>query len=436
MQLTNDAPLTFDPYASAGVFRRVAPFVAAIGFGLLLIPLQAAPIQTGKLALAIGAITALVVLAVTVGRVSWVPPWLPRSLPFLYLLAIALLREATGGSLSGYGALFFLAPFWVALYDTRRQVVLVVIAMFVVQAVTGLFEAELGDITALRRAILSASIIGFISLAVQRNVSGLRFTRMHLERNQSKLREALEREVGIVEQLQELDRLKTRFVAMASHELRTPLASITGFAATLRERWDDIPEGDRLDYITIMDEQGKRLSRLVDDLLVLSRIESGSLHPKLEPVELDSSIRLVLAGLGAEHDVAVTVPSTAIVNADRDHVEQMLVNYVSNALKYGSAPITVESRERDGHVEIIVRDSGSGVPEDVAPVLFEEFARASSHAARHIEGTGLGLSIVRGLARAQGGDVFYEPNEPNGSVFGLRLPAAAASSTAVAAPQP
>jgi signal transduction histidine kinase len=429
----------FDPYQTSGILRRVAPFVAAIVFGLALIPVQNAPIEASRLALAIGAIFGLVTIAVVIGRFAWVPSWLPRTLPVLDLLAIVLLRDATGGVLSGYGALFFLAPFWVALYDTRRQVLLVIGAMFLAQAGQGLYEANFEDITAVRRALLSASVIGFISLAVQRNVAVLRIAQRdlahsnaqlarsneHLEHNQDALTAALERESAIVEQLQELDRLKTRFVAMASHELRTPLASIGGFASTLRERWDQIREPDRLEYIGIIDEQGQRLSRLVDDLLVLSRIESGALHTNPESVELDHSIRMVLTELGVEPDVRVLVPAKATVHADPDHLEQILVNYMTNALKYGSAPITVESSVHDEFVELVVRDSGTGVPVDVEALLFEEFARGQQHTAAQVDGTGLGLSIVRGLARAQGGDAWYEPNRPNGAVFGVRLPIAA-----------
>jgi signal transduction histidine kinase len=121
--------------------------------------------------------------------------------------------------------------------------------------------------------------------------------------------------------------------------------------------------------------------------------------------------------------VTVDVAPDVHVVADRDHLEQMLVNYVSNAIKYGELPITVSSRPHgDAYVDVLVLDQGDGVPDDVQPLLFEEFVRGRGHAAARIPGTGLGLSIVRGLARAQGGDAWHEPNEPNGSIFALRLP--------------
>jgi len=263
----------------------------------------------------------------------------------------------------------------------------------------------------------------------------VRSIRYAIERNRARieLSDALEREQGMVEQLQELDRLKNRFVAMASHELRTPLASISGFASTLSMRWTDIADDDRRKYIGIIDQQGQRLSRLVDDLLVLSRIESGALDARPEPVDLDRAIKLVLAELDMhEPQMTVDVSASLRVMADRDHLDQMLINYVSNAIKYGEAPFRVESRVSagvGGFVDVIVRDSGDGVPDDVAPILFEEFARGRGHTEARIEGTGLGLSIVRGLARAQGGEAWYEPNEPKGAAFGLRLPVEAPPAT-------
>ncbi len=248
------------------------------------------------------------------------------------------------------------------------------------------------------------------------------------ERHRARLQleQALERETEVVARLQELDRLKNRFVAMASHELRTPLSSIAGFAATLRTRWSEIDDDDRQSYIAIIDEQGARLSRLVDDLLVLSRIESGSIDPNPTPIQLNEAIDSVLIELDARaHGIEVNIDASIRVAADPDHLEQMLVNYVSNAIKYGAAPIVVEGRPHGvDFVDIYVRDTGAGVPEDVAPVLFEEFVRGRGHSAERIPGTGLGLSIVRGLARAQGGDAWHEPNEPSGATFALRLPAA------------
>ncbi|MGH2678216.1 MAG: sensor histidine kinase, partial [Actinomycetota bacterium] len=106
------------------------------------------------------------------------------------------------------------------------------------------------------------------------------------------------------------------------------------------------------------------------------------------------------------------------VRVDPDHLEQILMNYVSNAMRYGRPPVRIDAGRRDRFVEIVVADSGSGVPPAFVPRLFEEFAQAG----RSGTGTGLGLSIVLGLARAQGGDAWYEAGEP-GARFCVRLPA-------------
>jgi signal transduction histidine kinase len=95
---------------------------------------------------------------------------------------------------------------------------------------------------------------------------------------------------------------------------------------------------------------------------------------------------------------------------------------VTNAFNYGSDPVKVQVRSTNGWVELLVSDSGEGVPSEFVPKLFEKFARADKKMNRATQGTGLGLSIVRGLAKAMGGDAFYEPNRPSGAVFGVRMP--------------
>jgi signal transduction histidine kinase len=131
-----------------------------------------------------------------------------------------------------------------------------------------------------------------------------------------------------------------------------------------------------------------------------------------------------LAGLGeAAAGVTVVGPDHADVAADPDHVEQIVLNYVGNALKYGAPPVTVEIVAGSRAFVVRVRDSGPGIEAQFVPQLFEKFAQASTGATRQASGTGLGLSIVRGLARANGGDAWFEPNEPSGSIFAVRLPA-------------
>lgn len=216
------------------------------------------------------------------------------------------------------------------------------------------------------------------------------------------------------------DKLKDQFLAMASHEMRTPLAAIAGFTATMQSMWDQLADTQKQKFIDIIDTQTHRLQRLVDDLLTLARIESGALHSRPESVPVALALKKTVRELGAEH-VTVDCGPALVAYADPDHMQQILTNYLGNALKYGAEPVEIRADQTDRSIEIRVCDHGTGVPDEFIPQLFERFARASS-AASVVQGTGLGLSITRGLAAAQGGDAWYEPHQPNGACFVVRLP--------------
>jgi PAS domain S-box-containing protein len=250
--------------------------------------------------------------------------------------------------------------------------------------------------------------------AAQLELAERRRAEKELERSASELREAND-------ELRKADELKSHFVAIASHELRTPLTSILGFASTLLRFWPRLSDEQRRSQVAIVEEQSQRLARLVDDLLTMSRIEAGVLETRPRQLGVVEAITQVVEAFpDRAPDIVVRVPETLRVSADPDHLQQILMNYVSNALKYGASPIEVDARQEDGWVEIRVTDHGDGVPEGFEERLFEKFAQAP---AAHGQGTGLGLSIVRGLAEAHGGGAWYERHEPKGSCFALRLPA-------------
>jgi PAS domain S-box-containing protein len=249
--------------------------------------------------------------------------------------------------------------------------------------------------------------------AAQQEVQERRRAEKELERSASELRQANE-------ELRAADEMKSHFVAVASHELRTPLTAVLGFATTLLNHWDRIPDEEKREHIAMIEGQARRLSRLADDLLTMSKIEAGALEVREETLDLAAAIEGVLSAF-SEDGVDHEVEEGLAVLADPDHVEQILLNYVSNALKYGRPPVRVEGRRRHRWAEIVVSDAGDGVPEEFVPRLFEKFAQAGR--VRSGSGTGLGLSIVRGLARAQGGEAWYEQGDP-GSRFCVRLPLA------------
>jgi PAS domain S-box-containing protein len=232
------------------------------------------------------------------------------------------------------------------------------------------------------------------------------------------------------EELRAAGELKNDFLAMASHELRTPLTSISGFAKTLRARWESIADDEKRRYVAIVDEQADRLGRLVTDLLLLSRIEQGGLRVESVPVDVEQAVHRALRDMAIPGDVAVTCTESVRVLVDDDHLQQVLLNLLSNAVKYGEPPIDVEVTcdpadvEPDGtrFASIAVEDRGGGVPAQFVERLFERFAQAPEHQQDLRKGAGLGLSIVAGLVEAHHGTVRYETGRHGGARFVVRLP--------------
>lgn len=212
------------------------------------------------------------------------------------------------------------------------------------------------------------------------------------------------------------------FVSTASHEFRLPLTSITGFAWTIRESFDKLDPEQILRYVGIIETQGRRMSRLADDLLSVARLESEGLDIEVRDVDLRKLIASTLETL-PEMDVTVLAGSEITVLADPDRVQEILLNFLSNARKYGAGPYRIECWSGESRAEVRIVDHGDGVPVEFVNRLFTKFARARA-ATRAATGSGLGLSIVRGLTEAMGGDAWYEPNEPNGSRFCFSLPLA------------
>jgi PAS domain S-box-containing protein len=211
--------------------------------------------------------------------------------------------------------------------------------------------------------------------------------------------------------------LKSQFVAITSHELRTPLTSVAGFARTMLARWDEISDADKRRFLETIDEQGDRLRRLVDNLLLVSRIEAGKLGGVRAPVDLTATAQRAASELDLEQETKVE-DSRVVAEADPDHVHLIVVNYLENARRYGAPPFRVWARQEGDDAVLRVADAGSGVPDDFVPSLFDTFTQANTGRT----GSGLGLAIVKGLAEASGGAAWYEPARPQGACFGLRLP--------------
>ena len=263
------------------------------------------------------------------------------------------------------------------------------------------------------------------------------FTRsLHLqtERANERAREAetaAEREAAARARLQELDSLKSDFIAITSHELRTPVAAVRGFVDTLRRRRDELTEDEVREFLDIIYSQSDRLVRLVEDLLDVSRLEAGRLTLEWEEVAVEQVLRGSVTGMGEagariQAREAPGCPSTIV--SDPQRLGQMLTNLLGNALKFSppGAPVELDA-EPGGAGEIVfsVRDRGPGIPERDRTKVFERFEQADSDATRNTQGVGLGLYITRELANAMGGRVTLSSEVGAGSTFRVTIPVAA-----------
>jgi signal transduction histidine kinase len=214
------------------------------------------------------------------------------------------------------------------------------------------------------------------------------------------------------------------FVAIASHDLRTPLTVIHGFVQLLSQQWDGFPDEEKKKFLSTIERQVGHLDRLVDDLLTVSTLDVKEIHVLRQPVDVAGIVKEVVSALGTEPAIEIASSGGSVACADPEHVARIVQNYVTNATIYGRPPYSLEVVGNDGWVTVRMRDTGDGVGEDFLPRLYEKFARGNKKKDNAIQGTGLGLSIVRGLARANGGEAWYEDNVPAGACFVLRLPAA------------
>ena len=224
-----------------------------------------------------------------------------------------------------------------------------------------------------------------------------------------------------------IDRMRADFVANASHELRTPLAAIAGFVETLRgPAREDAKARDR--FLSIIQEQTSRMSRLIDDLLSLSHLESRpflDLHQTIDLREVVTDVREALAPLAGENGVAIETEMAQgafEVGGSRDELFQVLANLVENACKYGASGGRVRialERGQAGEIELSVRDWGPGIPPEHLPRITERFYRADVAASRAKRGTGLGLSIVKHIASRHQARLRVESVLGEGSTFNL-----------------
>jgi signal transduction histidine kinase len=260
------------------------------------------------------------------------------------------------------------------------------------------------------------------SSAIVRDISSTKRTRESLEL-------AVQQERLMVEKLTDLDRVRTSFVSSVSHELRTPLTSILGYLELLTDDPSGMNEHQR-EMLDIVSRNSKRLFALIEDLLVLSRIESGAFKVLKEPVEVRALIGAVAREMApniaaASHRLSVSIDDeVGSVLGDPGELERLLLSLLSNAIKFTppGGEIVVSADSSGDGTTIVVSDTGLGIPENDVAEVFNPFFRSAVADRRAIPGTGLGLPIAKTIVEQHGGTISCESEPGQGTRIIVHLP--------------
>lgn len=229
-----------------------------------------------------------------------------------------------------------------------------------------------------------------------------------------------------VQRRKQIDLEKSEVISAISHELRSPLASIKGWTSTLLRRWDKFGDEEKKHFLMTIEIDTDRVARMINELLDLSRIETGRLQLRrrmLDVSEIADRVLHRLSALSDKHKIVVELPEALPhVFADSDKIEQVLTNLVENAVKYtDGGTITVEAAPRDGLLDVVVSDEGEGISEKNRLSVFGKFFRLEDRTSNP-SGTGLGLYLAKGLIEAHGGTIWVEEASSGGAAFTFSLP--------------
>lgn len=233
-----------------------------------------------------------------------------------------------------------------------------------------------------------------------------------------------------ITEIRSIERMKTAFVSTVSHELRTPLTSIKGFISTLLQDVEGFYDKDTVhEFYTIIDQECDRLTRLISDLLNVSRIEAGrALDLNPGPVTVSEIVDKVVAtqkSYTSRHEFTVELEDDIpTIVADSDKVDQIFTNLVSNSIKYApnGGMITISAKKSNGAIQMAVSDQGMGIPKEHLDKVFDRFHRIDNRDTRKVGGTGIGLYLVKALVEAHGGKIWVESEVGKGSSFIFELP--------------
>ena len=222
---------------------------------------------------------------------------------------------------------------------------------------------------------------------------------------------------------------KRDFIATISHELRTPMAAVYGAAETLLHRGDELPPHRRRELLEMIAAQASRLSQITERVLLTTQLDRGDLALERQPVDVAALAHASVDALRSQlpDDISVEVdvaPGVGSASGDADRLQQVLVNLVDNAAKYGDGPVTVHVEQANGVIRIRVADRGPGIALAEQERIFEKFYRADPQLTRAPSGTGLGLYISRELIQRMGGRLEVRSRPGAGSTFVVELPSA------------
>ena len=226
-----------------------------------------------------------------------------------------------------------------------------------------------------------------------------------------------------------LEEERSDFIATISHELRTPMTAVYGAAETLLRRELDLNPEQKQVLVKMIAAQSARLSQIIEDILLTTRLDRGELTVERDPVDVVEVVQSAVQTMRAQvpNGTAIDVEiadDVGTASGDSDRIQQVLVNLIDNAAKYGRSPVTVSAESTNGHVRIAVSDAGPGIAPADRDRIFEKFYRAGPQLTRSPGGTGLGLYISRELAQRMGGRLHVASEPGEGATFVVELPRA------------
>jgi len=245
-------------------------------------------------------------------------------------------------------------------------------------------------------------------------------------------------QVKIAEQLREIDRLKSEFLASMSHELRTPLNSIIGYAEVMIDGIDGELPTEAIEDVTAIHDSGHHLLTLINDILDLAKIEAGHMELDLDMIGLHdtlSEVKRITSVLLKDKPVELVLilpDHLPLLNADEDRLRQILNNLISNAIKFtenGQIIVRASSTPDNKFVQVDVQDSGIGIAPEHQNLVFEQFRQVDGGSTRKVGGTGLGLPITQKLVQMHGGTIWLNSAIGSGSTFSFTIPIADAQVT-------